>query len=147
MSSPEKTPEAKRQLRFSLLSVTISSVFWVWAVANTVRGGNLDLGVASFFSVLIIHAILLYYQRKSGPLSSKCPRYAVAATHLFVTLNYLLGCYIAVATELIDEGRRTRFAVYCGVATVLWLTSSFVGYKVFNPSTSDSLPTSVAERD
>jgi len=54
-------------------------------------------------------------------------------THLFVTLNYLLGIYVALGTDMIQPPeRRNGFAIYCGVAALLWFISSVVGYKIYN---------------
>mmetsp|Transcript_7243 Transcript_7243/g.13504 ORF Transcript_7243/g.13504 Transcript_7243/m.13504 type:complete len:181 (+) Transcript_7243:130-672(+) len=72
--------------------------------------------------------------------SSKCASYAILGTHLFVTLNYLLGLSITiVAADTIDndvdvdDDRRMIFAIYCGIATVLWFGSAIVGCRLFKP--------------
>ena len=141
MSSPpprQQSHEAKRQCYFSLLFILISLIFWIWAIINTTQSssGGFDAGVISFLLVLITHSILLIrqWQRNGIPsTTSKCPPYTIVGTHLLVTLNYLVGVYAALATDLISDERRTGFAVYCAIAAILWFVSAIVGWRIFNP--------------
>ena len=140
MSSPpprQQSHEAKRQCYFSLLFILISLIFWIWAIINTTQSssGGFDAGVISFLLVLITHSILLIrqWQRNGIPsTTSKCPPYTIVGTHLLVTLNYLVGIYAALATDLISDERRTGFAVYCAMAAILWFLSAIVGWRIFN---------------
>mmetsp|Transcript_31143 Transcript_31143/g.67358 ORF Transcript_31143/g.67358 Transcript_31143/m.67358 type:complete len:158 (+) Transcript_31143:78-551(+) len=148
LSSDQQSREAKWQLRFSFVSILISSIFWIWAILNTTKSKSFDLGIVSFLSVLIAHTVILCNLRKqqhrindglqqeeqSLQPSSKCASYTILGTHLFVTLNYFLGLCIAIGTDMIDDvERRIRFAIYCGIATVLWFSSAIVGCRLFNP--------------
>mmetsp|Transcript_21145 Transcript_21145/g.51063 ORF Transcript_21145/g.51063 Transcript_21145/m.51063 type:complete len:150 (+) Transcript_21145:133-582(+) len=141
ISSMSSTPrqqsrDAKLQLYFSLAAISISAVFWVWAILNTTRSGNFDLGVASFLTVLIAHTILFYHRwRQRGlSISSKCAAIAILGTHLFVAVNYFLGCFIAVMTDLLPAEKQTGFGIYCGIFGILWFISAIVGYETYNSS-------------
>ena len=121
----------QQQRNFSILFTAVSLIFWIWAVINTVHNHSLDLGTISFLSVLITHSILLSSCCQSN---NNCgASYAILGTHLFVTLNYLLGIYVALGTDMIQPPeRQSGFAIYCGVAALLWFISALVGYKIYN---------------
>ena len=102
---------------------------------NTVHNLNLDLGTLSFLSVLITHSILL------TSCCNNCggASYAILGTHLFVTFNYILGIYVALGTDMIQPPERQNgFAMYCGVAALLWFISSVVGYKMYNAKNNNN---------
>ena len=130
----------QQQRNFSILFTVVSLIFWIWAVINTVHNHSLDLGTISFLSVLITHSILLSSCCQSN---NNCGAlYAILGTHLFVTLNYLLGIYFALGIDMIQPPeRRNGFAIYCGVAALLWFISAVVGYKIYNvKNNKDSNP-------
>ena len=136
--------QQQQQRNFSILFTVVSLIFWVWAVINTVHDHSLDLGNISFLSVLITHSILLSSCCQSN---NNCgASYAILGTHLFVTLNYLLGVYVALWTDIeFKPERQIGFAIYCGVAALLWLISSIFGYKIYkNNSNNNNLRSSSA---
>ena len=128
--------KSQKQYYFNILFIIVSLIFWIWAIFNTVHN-SFDLGVISFLSVLITHSIILFSRWKRGgrtSVSSKCASYTIVGTHSFVTLNYLGGIYAAVGTDLIQPpDRRMGFAIYCGVAAILWLISAIVGCRMLSP--------------
>ena len=138
--SSSSQQQQQQQRNFSILFTVVSLIFWIWAVINTVHNHSLDLGTISFLSVLITHSILLSSCCQSN---NNCgASYAILGTHLFVTLNYLLGIYVALGTDMIQPPeRRNGFAIYCGVAALLWFISAVVGYKIYNvKNNNDSNP-------
>ena len=129
--------KSKQQYYFSISFIIISLIFWIWAIINTIQN-SFDAGVISFLTVLITHSIILVSRwkqrgtRRTSAISSKCASWSIVGTHLLVTLNYLGGIYAAVATDLIEPPRRIGFAIYCGVAAVIWFISAIVGCGLFS---------------
>ena len=123
---------------FSSFSIFVSFIFWVWAIVNTIQN-TFDLGILSFLSVLITHSILLLKGCKRDHEvgnSSTRASVAVLGSHTFVTINYLGGIYVALATDLIEPPERQKgFAIYSGVAAFLWLISAIVGFKLYHNET------------
>ena len=134
-SSSGNTNHVPDEGSFSFFMIIASSVFWVWAIYNTLENKSFDLGIISFLSVLITHSILLinrYRRGHDGSSSSKCASYSIVGTHLFVTFNYLVGLYAALATDLIQPPeRQSGFATYCGVAAFFWFISAVAGYFIY----------------
>ena len=127
-----------QQRNFSIIFIIISLIFWIWAIVNTIKNHRLDLGIVSFLSVLITHILLFCYHHQSNA-NSNCASCAVLCTHLFVTLNYVLGVYVALWTDIeFKPERQIGFAMYCGVAALLWLISSIIGYKIYENGNSIS---------
>eukprot|EP00986_Skeletonema_menzelii_P009160 scaffold4082_cov141-Skeletonema_menzelii.AAC.6 len=122
--------------QFSFYIIIASLIFWVWAIVNTVQNKAFDLGILSFLSVLITHSILLMKRyRRDGECnnSSKCAPVAVLGAHTFVTINYLGGIYVALATDMVEPPERQKgFAIYCGVAAFCWFLSAIAGYKIYS---------------
>ena len=138
-----------QQRNFSIIFIIISLIFWIWAIVNTIKNHRLDLGIVSFLSVLITHSILLFFcHHHQSDNNSNCASCAVLGTHLFVTLNYLLGVYVALWTDIeFKPERQIGFAIYCGVAALLWLISSLIGYKIYknNNNNNNSRSSSAAD--
>ena len=131
------TSKFKQQYFFSITFIIISLIFWIWAIINTIQN-SFDAGVISFLTVLITHSIILVSRWKQRgtrrtSTSSKCASWSIVGSHLLVTLNYLGGIYAAVATDLIEPpSKRAGFAIYCGVAAVIWFFSAIVGCRLFS---------------
>ena len=113
----------QQQRNFSVLFTVVSLIFWIWAVINTVHNLSLVGTIYILPPVLITHSILLSSCCQSN---NNCgASYAILGTHLFVTLNYLLGIYVALGTDMIQPPeRQSGFAIYCGVAALLWFISA-----------------------
>ena len=130
--------QSKVRNQFSLFSIIVSLIFWVWAIVNTIQN-TFDLGILSFLSVLITHSILLKKNCRGDHEvnnSSKCASVAVLITHTFVTINYLGGLYVALATDLIEPPERQKgSAIYSGVAAFFWFISAIVGFKLYHNET------------
>ena len=138
MMQNNNNTKSKQQYYFSISFIIISLIFWIWAIINTIQH-SFDAGVISFLTVLITHSIILVSRwkqrgtRRTAAISSKCASYGIIGTHLLVTLNYLGGIYAAVATDLIEpSSKRTGFAIYCGVAAVIWFISAIIGCRLFS---------------
>ena len=130
--------QAQVRRLFSSFSIFVSLIFWVWAIVNTIQN-TFDLGILSFLSVLITHSILLVKGCKDDHEvgnSSTRASVAVLGSHTFVTINYLGGIYVALATDLIEPPERQKgFAIYSGVAAFLWFISAIVGFKLYHNET------------
>ena len=137
MMQSNNTSKSKQQFYFSISFIIISLIFWIWAIINTIQN-SFDAGVISFLTVLITHSIILVSRWKQRgtrrtAISSKCASWSIVGSHLLVTLNYLGGIYAAVATDLIEPpSKRTGFAIYCGVAALIWFISAIVGCRLFS---------------
>ena len=120
----------QQQRNFSILFTFVSLIFWIWAVINTVHN------LSSVGTIYILPPVLItqYILLSSCQSNNNCgASYAILGTHLFVTLNYLLGIYVALGTDMIQPPeRQSGFAIYCGVAALLWFISALVGYKIYN---------------
>ena len=120
----------QQQRNFSILFTVVSLIFWIWAVINTVHN------LSSVGTIYVLPPVLItqYILLSSCQSNNNCgASYAILGTHLFVTLNYLLGIYVALGTDMIQPPeRRNGFAIYCGVAALLWFISAVVGYKIYN---------------
>lgn len=69
------------------------------------------------------------------PSDLKWPMYSVILSHLFVSLNYLVGVsrntrFAAKYTGSEDVHQIDPMALYCMIFTFLWVISAIVGYKV-----------------
>lgn len=83
-------PDSARMKTYAQLSLGISAFFWIWAAKNTYEmEQGLDLGIVSFFTVMISSIMLLL--KKSDDPNLKIHRFAAVGSHVFVSLNYLLG--------------------------------------------------------
>lgn len=113
-------------------------IFWVsWATVNTPIPQSAPLpcpgtqGI-SFLSMFITRITLVYRQWKHRPWSSaNCTTsYSVFGTHLFATVNFLIGLYIAIGTTMIDGKHPQRFALHCGFPAFLVDMCNFWFYNV-----------------
>jgi len=118
---------------FSLLLLLFASFFWAWALKNTVEmdAPNADLGVLSFLTVMLTSTYMLGVE--SSPRSSVSGLTAGLATasHVFVALNYALGCYLGFA--VLD---RPGFGAYCGIFTVLWFGIAITSQRLLSAGRS-----------
>ena len=112
----------QQQRNFSILFTVVSLIFWIWAVINTVHN------LSSVGTIYVLPPVLItqYILLSSCQSNNNCgASYAILGTHLFVTLNYLLGIYVALGTDMIQPPeRQSGFAIYCGVAAFLWFISA-----------------------
>ena len=112
----------QQQRNFSILFTVVSLIFWIWAVINTVHN------LSSVGTIYILPPVLItqYILLSSCQSNNNCgASYAILGTHLFVTLNYLLGIYVALGTDMIQPPeRQSGFAIYCGVAAFFWFISA-----------------------
>ena len=124
--------------QFAIVSLLLATAFWIWAIVNVVRWGLFDLGTVSFFTVIVTSSILLY--SKQDPSRKRSTAYLTVLSHAFVSLNYVLGAYVAFAIMFSPLS-----AIYCIVFTLYWALSAIVAWRLLgmaNPPQNVALPPS-----
>eukprot|EP00978_Attheya_sp_CCMP212_P005955 scaffold13399_cov50-Attheya_sp.AAC.3 len=97
--------------------------------------GDIDLGVVSFFTVMVSSSYLLVRTtdgKKTRPVSH-LGKPLVTVTHVLVALNYALGCVFAF--HWLDP-IKVGFGIYCIVFTFLWLGVAYIGSKLMEEANS-----------
>eukprot|EP01134_Creolimax_fragrantissima_P006426 CFRG6426T1 len=105
-------------LYFSIVITALSSIFWIWALKNTVTQ-HFDLGIISFFTVWIaaVAAICLHFIVNSRVAKWQPIIFRLACG--FVSLNYLLGVFTG----------GFFFRLYCLIGTLFWAAVGYYGGK------------------
>lgn len=93
--------------------------FWVWAMGNTIQDGAFDLGILSFFTVMVGTAIFVATGGRRGFLT-------VVVGSAFVSVNYLLGLIVLPMRRDVPWTLLFYFAVAAGV----WAAVGAVGMSV-----------------
>ena len=104
-----------RILKVHSISMAEASVFWPWAVANSIARKGLDGGAVTFFIVLVCTYVEM--RRVLGGESIQYLRWVVTASYFLVCLNYIGGAIVFDETLLI---------IYCVIAATLWLVLCIV---------------------
>ena len=113
--------------RFAGSVLLLATVFWAWAVKNTVER-MFDLGVLSFASVMLTSSYLLVRAVQHPTISLSTLTNSLAmASHGFVALNYAGGAYLGFAS--LD---RPGFGAYCTIFTALWIGIGLWGAKIMD---------------
>lgn len=139
---PQITIDSKTSFRhFSIAVFIFSTVFWVWALVNTIRA-NFDFSVVSFLTVMATssYGIRLSRMTMTMPTTqqwepSLLTKSLTMSSHLLVALNYLLGSILGFGTL-----ERPGFGAYCAVFVVVWVGIAywaFVLLKQQPPVTGD----------
>lgn len=116
-----KVDHSTRTRVVSLLQISVSLVFWIWAIVNTVSGKAkpVDGGVISFLFPMM--AGIFGWKSLSGhDPTKKMAKFSMAFTavgHVLVSLNYVLGIVVAP---------NDAFMWYCITMTSLWAISGIV---------------------
>ena len=97
----------------------VAAVFWVWAIANCAINKSFDLGVASFFTVLI--SSIAQYKKSKTRSRLGAQRWHTCGSCGFVVLNYTLGLALVSAASV---------QMYFGVAAVAWLVAAAIGWSI-----------------
>ena len=106
--------------RFHLFIPLFALIFWVWAIVNTITK-FVDLGILSF-ALVILSSIYTLFQLRIGLNEESQQRlllYFPTATHLTLSLNYLLGAFLM---------KHHWGKVYCGIFTFLWIVVAIVHF-------------------
>uniref|UniRef100_A0A7S4N268 MARVEL domain-containing protein n=1 Tax=Odontella aurita TaxID=265563 RepID=A0A7S4N268_9STRA len=113
--------------RLASLLLIISTIFWIWAIVNTVTKDYFDGGVYTFFSVILssIYVLYLVYQRpgtlRSSSLCVETLLLIPSGSHLLVAVHYAIGA--SFTPHAWGE-------LYCVTFSGLWFGFSIV-YIVF----------------
>lgn len=139
--------ETQKLKMFFIVLFLLSLFFWAWALKNTIGmtdgGGEFDLGVVSFGTVLLSSSYMMgIIASKSFASVGKIAKKATTCTHIFVAINYLLGAYIGF-TSL----GRPGFGAYCVAFTGVWLGIAYYGHTLMDSaaaafSLSENIPLS-----
>lgn len=125
---------------YSERCLAISTFFWLWAIWNSFTK-YLDLGVISFFTVMLSSFSLRTRYSNSSENSNdkeemKYPIIVIGFSvfsHLFVSLNYMLGALITLK----KKPERTGFIAYCVIFSGVWIVSAGMVYKLTKASVDD----------
>ena len=105
----------------------VSLVGWIWAVINTYRNQELDLGVVTFFLVLITSV----YERYTGGAFTRKIKWILVVSSIMVAVNY--GLVFLLWGGLKENFRSTSkkselwitiFYWYCVVMMAFWVCVS-----------------------
>ena len=107
----------------------VSLVGWIWAVINTSRNQELDLGAVTFFLVLITS----FYERYTGAFTRKI-KWILVVSSIMVAANY--GLVFLLWGGLKENFRSTSksevwitiFYWYCVVMMAFWVCASIKTY-------------------
>lgn len=117
-----------RKFRLFLLSIGgFATFFWIWAIYNTahMKEGQ-DLGIYSFATVIISSLVGLIKAKPNGSFDKKIC-ICMTASHVLVTLNYLLGVAFAFSAGTVIYW---RFGIYCITFSILWGYAAYQGWKL-----------------
>lgn len=125
---------------FAVASLLPAVIFWIWAIVNSVKKGIFDLGMVSFFTVILSSSYLLTPQGRSPGATAM---YVVPLSHAFVAVNYGLGAYLSLGVKMFPR----KFGIYCVVFTFLWLASTWLAWtllsEVVHEGESEAVPESL----
>lgn len=133
LSPSNPVDDLLKMRRFAKTVLALSVFFWSWAVYNTfTMKSGFDLGVASF---ALSAASSIHLLTRRGEEPTRLVRIFVLVSHLVVAANYALGSIFAFTVGKVVY---IRFAVYCITFTLLWLFTSFVGWKLISMNIAES---------
>mmetsp|Transcript_38085 Transcript_38085/g.65068 ORF Transcript_38085/g.65068 Transcript_38085/m.65068 type:complete len:172 (-) Transcript_38085:149-664(-) len=105
----------------------VALVGWVWALINIIVRKSFDLGIVTFFLVLLASA----YEKKCG--FSKGPKVALCVSSIAVAANFALVpiLWSDIQTDLANTRSdlwQTMFWWYCVTFSVYWVCASIRTY-------------------
>ena len=115
MPSPLKATARRLQLHAVLVGV-VSLVFWAWAAYNCVSKRSFDLGVVSFFTVIV--ASVCGWKRASNPAEAGSQQCLMGGSCAFVVFNYSIG--------LVLVSKPPTLRLYFGIAALWWAVACAV---------------------
>jgi len=113
----------------AVATATVAFPFWIWALWKVLLYGDPDLGVISFFLVLISCALVIF--RSSN--AQQQPSMLLLASNEMVSLNYALPFLFPV--DLANS-----FKIYLAVGAVYWSFVAVWNWKVERNSTTENNP-------
>ena len=123
---------------YSRLVLGISLFFWTWALKNSIGmdAPNFDYGLISFGTTALTSTYLLGRDVSMATRTTPTLHLSnlticfVVSSQLLVSLNYILGILVGIYVL-----HRIGFAIYCGIFSILWMSSAWYGLTLMRQGT------------